>query len=211
MAGGATSFADTIEARIARHDLKDLHKEDLPTPCMLVDQEIFDANLQRMANHCRTTGIHLRGHVKVHKSTEIARRQIALGSIGVTCATVAECELMSSAGIKNILLTRQRVLGLYVREQNALSLMDAIRKMTLMPAQRLQASVPAMRNKGRIKIGADADIVVFNPDKVIDKATFENAAQYSEGIEQVMVAGVFVLRNGNFVNGVYPGMGLRTK
>jgi D-serine deaminase-like pyridoxal phosphate-dependent protein len=60
-----------------------------------------------MANHCRTTGIHLRGHVKVHKSTEIARRQIALGSIGVTCATVAECELMSSVGIKNILLTRQ--------------------------------------------------------------------------------------------------------
>ena len=89
--------------------------------------------------------------------------------------------------------------------------MDAIRKMTLMPAQRLEASVPAMRNKGRIKIGADADIVVFNPDKVIDKATFENAAQYSEGIGNVMVAGVFVLRNGNFVNGVYPGMGLRTK
>jgi len=109
MAGPA--FADTrvaeVEARIARHDLKDLHKEDLPTPCMLVDQEIFDANLQKMANHCRTTGIHLRGHVKVHKSTEIARRQIALGSIGVTCATVAECELMSSVGIKNILLTRQ--------------------------------------------------------------------------------------------------------
>ena len=109
MAGPA--FADTrvaeVEAKIARHDLKDLHKEDLPTPCMLVDQEIFDANLQKMANHCRTTGIHLRGHVKVHKSTEIARRQIALGSIGVTCATVAECELMSGAGIKNILLTRQ--------------------------------------------------------------------------------------------------------
>jgi dihydroorotase len=107
--------------------------------------------------------------------------------------------------------TFARVLGVYVREQRALSLMDAIRKMTLMPAQRLEASVPAMRNKGRIKIGADADIVVFNPDKVIDKATFENAAQYSEGIENVMVAGVFVLRNGNFVNGVYPGVGLRTK
>jgi N-acyl-D-aspartate/D-glutamate deacylase len=104
-----------------------------------------------------------------------------------------------------------RVLGVYVREQRALSLMDAIRKMTLMPAQRLEASVPAMRNKGRIKIGADADIVVFNPDKVIDKATFENAAQYSEGIENVMVAGVFVLRNGNFVSGVYPGAGLLTK
>jgi len=111
MAGGSAVFADTgfagVEAKIARHDLKDLHKEDLPTPCMLVDQEILDTNLRKMANHCRTTGIHLRGHVKVHKSTEIARRQIALGSIGVTCATVAECELMSSAGIHNILLTRQ--------------------------------------------------------------------------------------------------------
>ena len=107
--------------------------------------------------------------------------------------------------------TFARVLGVYVREQKTLPLMDAIRKMTLMPAQRLEASVPAMRNKGRIKVGADADIVVFDPDKVIDKATFENAAQYSEGIENVMVAGVFVVRNGNFVNGVYPGVGLRTK
>ena len=107
--------------------------------------------------------------------------------------------------------TFSRVLGVYVREQKALTLMDAIRKMSLMPAQRLEASVPAMRNKGRIKIGADADIVVFNPDKVIDKATFENAAQYSDGIENVMVAGVFVLRNGNFVSGVYPGVGLRTR
>ncbi|HEV3061066.1 MAG TPA: alanine racemase [Vicinamibacterales bacterium] len=74
---------------------------------MLVDQEMFEANLRKMATHCRTTGIHLRGHVKVHKSTDIARRQIALGGIGVTCATVAECELMSGAGISNILLTRQ--------------------------------------------------------------------------------------------------------
>jgi D-serine deaminase-like pyridoxal phosphate-dependent protein len=112
-AAGVASFGDTpnrfaeIDARIARHDLKDIFKEDLPTPCMIVDQEIFDANLHKMANHCRTTGIHLRGHVKIHKSPEIAKRQIALGGIGVTCATVAECELMSSAGINNILLTRQ--------------------------------------------------------------------------------------------------------
>jgi D-serine deaminase-like pyridoxal phosphate-dependent protein len=96
-----------IEARIARHDVKDVFKEDLPTPCMLVDQEIFETNLRKMADHCRATGMHLRGHVKVHKSTEIARRQIAMGAIGVTCATVAECELMSHAGITNILLTRQ--------------------------------------------------------------------------------------------------------
>jgi hypothetical protein len=77
-----------IEGRIARHDLKNVYKEDRPTPCMLVDQEIFEANLRKMATHCRATGIHLRGHVKVHKSTEIATRQIALGGLGVTCATL---------------------------------------------------------------------------------------------------------------------------
>ena len=101
------SFGRSIEDRIARHDFKNLLKEDLPTPCMVVDLEIFEHNLRTMADHCRKTGIQLRGHVKVHKSPEIARRQVALGSVGVTCATVAECELMAGAGIKGILLTRQ--------------------------------------------------------------------------------------------------------
>src|SRR5579862_4822664 len=103
----AANRSTEIEARIAKHDLRNISKEDLPTPCMVVDQEIFDANLKKMADHCRTTGIHLRGHVKVHKSTEIAKRQVALGAIGLTCATIAECELMSHAGMSNILLTRQ--------------------------------------------------------------------------------------------------------
>jgi N-acyl-D-aspartate/D-glutamate deacylase len=107
--------------------------------------------------------------------------------------------------------TFARVLGLYVRERRVIPLMEALRRMTLMPAQRLEASVPAMRNKGRIKVGADADLVAFDPDRVIDKATFENPAQYSAGIEHVMVAGVFVVRDGSFVTGVYPGAGLRTK
>src|SRR5579859_2795262 len=76
-------FAE-LETRLAKHDLKGVSKEDLPTPCMVVDQEIFEANLQKMAAHCRDTGVHLRGHVKVHKSVEIAKRQLALGAIGVT-------------------------------------------------------------------------------------------------------------------------------
>ena len=97
---------DEIEARVTRRDFKNLHKEDLPTPCMVVDLEIFEKNLRTMADHCRTSGIHLRGHVKVHKSPEIAKRQLALGSIGVTCATIAECELMSRSGINGVLLTR---------------------------------------------------------------------------------------------------------
>src|SRR6202048_721941 len=102
-----TNRYDELAERVVRRDFKNLHKEDLPTPCMVVDLEIFEKNLRTMADHCRNTGIHLRGHVKVHKSPEIAKRQIALGSIGVTCATVAECELMSQAGIRGVLLTRQ--------------------------------------------------------------------------------------------------------
>jgi N-acyl-D-aspartate/D-glutamate deacylase len=107
--------------------------------------------------------------------------------------------------------TFARVLGVYVREQKIIPLMDALRRMSWMPAQRLEASVPAMRNKGRIKVGADADLVAFDPEHVIDKATFENPAQYSEGIQDVLVGGVFVLRDGQFVPGVFPGVGLRTK
>jgi D-serine deaminase-like pyridoxal phosphate-dependent protein len=98
---------DELEARVTRRDFKNLHKEDLPTPCMVVDLEIFEKNLKTMADHCRTSGIHLRGHVKVHKSPDIAKRQVALGSIGVTCATIAEAELMSHSGITGVLLTRQ--------------------------------------------------------------------------------------------------------
>jgi D-serine deaminase-like pyridoxal phosphate-dependent protein len=106
-ASGATTRLAELEARIARHDLKDIYKDDLPTPCMVVDREILESNLKKMADHCSKTGIRLRGHVKVHKSTEIAHRQLALGAIGLTCATIAECELMANAGLKGILLTRQ--------------------------------------------------------------------------------------------------------
>jgi dihydroorotase len=105
--------------------------------------------------------------------------------------------------------TFARVLGRYSREQELMPLMDAIRKMSYMPAQLLQDSVPAMRKKGRIKVGADADITVFDAGRVIDKATFENAAQYSEGIEYVLVNGVVVVRRGAVVGGVLPGRGIR--
>lgn len=109
----STSFAATVgkyqdvEARIARRDLKNIYKEDLPTPCMVVDLDIFEKNLKTMSEQCRKTGVQLRGHVKVHKSPDIAKRQLALGSIGVTCATVAECELMAHSGVTGVLLTRQ--------------------------------------------------------------------------------------------------------
>src|SRR5271157_4553761 len=80
-----TSHFTEIETRLAHRDLKNISKEDLPTPCMIVDQDIFEANIKKMADHCRATGIQLRGHVKVHKSPEIAKRQLAQGAIGLTC------------------------------------------------------------------------------------------------------------------------------
>lgn len=107
--------------------------------------------------------------------------------------------------------TFARVLGKYVREDKAITLMDAIRKSSLMPAQRLETMAPAMRSKGRIKVGADADISVFDPATVIDKSTFQNAAVYSEGFRYVLVNGTFVVRNGMLQEGVNPGKGIRAQ
>jgi len=101
--------------------------------------------------------------------------------------------------------TYARVLGKYVREEKVLDLGTAIEKMTLLPAKRLEGIAPMMRYKGRIQIGADADITIFNPNTVIDKATFEKGLAFSEGIEYVIVNGVIVLRNGKTVTNVFPG------
>ncbi|MGE5207288.1 MAG: amidohydrolase family protein [Chlamydiota bacterium] len=104
--------------------------------------------------------------------------------------------------------TYARVLGYYVREQHALTLMEALRKMTLMPAQRLEVRAPMMKKKGRVKVGADADLTLFDPQRVIDKATYEKVA-YSEGIEYVLVGGVLVVSEGKLVEGVSPGEVIR--
>jgi dihydroorotase len=100
--------------------------------------------------------------------------------------------------------TFARVLARYVREQRALTLMEALRKMSLMPAQRL-----GIQSKGRLQVGSDADITVFDPEGVRDMATFEKPAQYSEGIPYVLVGGVFVVRDGKVVDQVSPGHALR--
>ncbi|MEX2015228.1 MAG: amidohydrolase family protein, partial [Candidatus Hydrogenedentales bacterium] len=101
--------------------------------------------------------------------------------------------------------TFARVLGKYVREDGALTLMDALRKMTVLPAQRLENVAPQMKRKGRLQVGMDADIVVFNPDAVNARATYEDPAQPSAGIAHVIVAGTPVLRDGTLVEGAHPG------
>jgi len=105
--------------------------------------------------------------------------------------------------------TYARVLGRYVREQQALSLMEALRKMTIMPAERLEHRVPSMKNKGRLQIGADADLVVFDPQAVIDQSTFKQPAKYSAGFRLVLVGGTAVVNDGKLQNGVTPGRAIR--
>ena len=77
--------------------------------------------------------------------------------------------------------------------------------MTLLPAKRLESIAPSMRFKGRLQVGSDADITIFNPEKIIDKATFEKGLEFSAGIEYVMVNGKFVLKNGKTMSNILPG------
>ncbi len=105
--------------------------------------------------------------------------------------------------------TYARVLGKFVREEQKLSLMQAIKRMTLLPARRLERWVPQMRTKGRLNVGSDADITVFDPARVIDRATYERPKQAPEGIPFVLVNGTPVVRNGNVVPNVMPGVAIR--
>ncbi len=105
--------------------------------------------------------------------------------------------------------TYSRALGRYARDQGLLSLMSVLRKMTLMPAQRLEGRVPEMTRKGRLQVGADADIVVFDAEQLIDRATFEAPAVYAEGMRHVLVAGEFVVRDGYPLLNATPGKPVR--
>lgn len=100
--------------------------------------------------------------------------------------------------------TFSRVLGRYVREQKAISLMEALKKMTIMPAQRLEKIAPMMYQKGRLQVGTDADITVFDPNTIIDKADFDGL-KYSEGVKYVLINGVLIVENQNLISNTFPG------
>lgn len=101
--------------------------------------------------------------------------------------------------------TFSKVLGEYVREMKATTLMEALRRMTLLPAQRLEPMAPVMKNKGRIRVGADADITVFDAETVKDTGTYTTGPQFSRGITHVFVNGVAVVLDGKTVPDVFPG------
>ncbi len=98
-----------------------------------------------------------------------------------------------------------RVLAQYVREKKSLTLMEALQKMTLMPAQILERSTASAHAKGRMQEGADADVVVFDPSTIGDRATFEKPMEPSVGVEFLVVAGTVLIDGGKMVEGVYPG------
>jgi hypothetical protein len=104
--------------------------------------------------------------------------------------------------------TYSRVLAQYVREKGSITLMDAIRKMSLMPAQRLEKSTPAGRAKGRLQEGADADVVVFDAQAITDRATYKAPMETSAGMQFVIVGGTVLIDEGKLVPNTYPGKAL---
>jgi hypothetical protein len=106
--------------------------------------------------------------------------------------------------------TFSRILARYVRERGSITLMDAIRKMALMPAQRLEKSTVTARRKGRLQEGADADIVVFDPQIVADRATYAAPREPSVGMQYVLVGGTVLIDQGKLVANTFPGKALTT-
>jgi len=104
--------------------------------------------------------------------------------------------------------TYSRVLAQYVREKGTITLMDALRKMSLMPAQMLERSTAAASRKGRLQEGADADIVVFDAATISDRATFQKPMEPSAGVRYLLVAGTVVVDEGRIVPDVFPGRAL---
>src|SRR5437762_12200057 len=148
----------------------------------------------------------LGGPIVVHTNTE---EMVAVAIQSPLTIIASDAYWQNGTGHPRTTGTFSKVLGRYVRDAHSLSLMEAIRKMTLMPAQRLEARVPAMKQKGRLQVGADADLTIFDAAKVIDRSTYREPSLPPVGIQYVMVNGVSVVANGSAVEGVAPGKAVR--
>jgi dihydroorotase len=146
------------------------------------------------------------GPIVVHTNTE---PMVAAAITSPLTIIASDAYWRNGTGHPRTTGTFSKVLGRFVREAHSLSLMEAIRKMTLMPAQRLEARVPSMRHKGRLRVGADADITIFDAKQVLDRSTYREPSLAPAGIQHVIVNGVSVVANGQAVDGVAPGKAVR--
>jgi len=146
------------------------------------------------------------GPVVIHTNTEEMVRAAIVSPITMIAS---DAYWENGTGHPRTTGTFSKVLGRYARDTGGLTLMEAIRKMTLMPARHLEARVPAMQNKGRVRIGADADLTIFNAGTIIDRSTYREPTLPPAGIQHVIVNGVAVVANGKPVSGVTPGRAVR--
>jgi dihydroorotase len=146
------------------------------------------------------------GPIVVHSNTE---QMVVAALTSPLTAIASDAYWQKGTGHPRTTGTFSRLLGRYVRDAHALPLMEAIRKVTLMPAQRLEARVPAMRRKGRLEVGADADITIFDAARVLDRSTYRDPSRSPLGIQHVIVNGISVVTNGRAVDNVAPGGAVR--
>ncbi len=107
--------------------------------------------------------------------------------------------------------TFSRAVRMLTRSDEPLSLADALSKCSLQPARLLEDRAPAMRRKGRLRAGADADVVIFDADTLADQATYTDSTRPSAGIRHVLVNGAFVVRAGSIVPDARPGRAVRAE
>jgi dihydroorotase len=145
------------------------------------------------------------GTVIIHGRPEAQTRAAIVSPL---CMIASDGYIENGKGHPRTSGTFAKVLGKYVRDERAIALMDALRRMTLEPARRLERHTPAMKAKGRIRVGADADLTIFDPATVIDRATYEDASIPSAGIPYVIVGGTPIVDGGR-VTAARPGRAIR--
>ncbi|WP_321393939.1 amidohydrolase family protein [Emcibacter sp.] len=105
--------------------------------------------------------------------------------------------------------TYSRFLRQYLREKKAVTLLEAIERVSYGPARILEDEIPQMKKKGRLQPGADADVVIFDPETVTDNATYKHPARPSTGFDYVIVNGVVLVEQGKLDTSVLPGQPVR--
>lgn len=199
--GSGIPFEDIMISNVGKTELKSLEGRRLMSVATEWKKDPYDALFDLLLQDSSRTG-------KITFSMSEQDLRMAMGQPWTSFCTDASLKALDGPFSEGMPHPRAygsmtRVLGRYVREERILTLEDAVRKMTSQPAQRV-----GLRDRGLLKPGFFADIVVFDPDSVTDLATFEQPHQYSRGVEHVLVNGKSVW-NGTEWGGNYSGRALR--